>query len=930
MTFRNASVRNGRLLLRRCCHSRATCLSTPAGRMPKVGIGGPDDAGTAARQEAALSSKWARARAKVLPVAALVAKKPTSTKKPARSKAQASRVSGKHIFSSSYLYFVLLERSWWFCIMLSLSAYLFAILLCALLAATATIINGKESLEIEHGISTAQWELCFRFAAAHIITMGGGDVHPLDTWGYVLAWLQQVLGILVNVVIFTAVLAKFTAPQSDLVWSEVAVVRKRDSVPHFLVRVGNLRCHTLYSPSIRLTLLRQHKTQEGEKFFRRYDLEVDQPATVSGIHTVAHAITAESPLAELLESGALRASMDAAAAVKPGKSRSKTKSERLSIHAVIQAFDNVYGSDLSATTTFSRGSVHFDASFADMLTTVNGKQSINWDAFNVSVPLTAALRLELSTQKLSALKRRAHEVGVDRRRLEEADDEDDIKETVISLILEKLGPQASPSNHIAPPVQPDSTVAIVERSPAPSRPAIRSDANLRLTPAPTVAKPSRIKAQGKVPALLNFSMEGDPEPAVPPTPGRPYLSCGSARASYGEKGGVLDAGAPRSPLMPYCPYCLRLMLLLSEGGAEYETIKIDSGDKQEWYAKLGLGFPAVWGRPGGPDDTSWVGESQEIRARWVAAHKGVARANVLRSPVSEEEVHRMGDVLLFGGIVGRMVGTREAKATGMAKWMLCQTVGTDAAEALVKAIADAPEGESEEYVAAVAAARQASEARLLETLEKVAQLLSEAEGRGGFLGGATPDPADCVLVTAAWAVKAVFDSGLATVDNATGGLSAAGFGTLENYVQRWCARSSWEKVFGSSDAFNANIVREFANMMGKATDVCPPESLRRFCLRARHMCPMYRAMLKAQGKSPNAIYSPAARKKDAMVPKAEMEPAARKGIECTSPVGEAPKVQVRHSSESTPSARPLEHLDQDSDDDDVRSDSDSDDAAICT
>ena len=96
--------------------------------------------------------------------------------------------------------------------------------------------------------------------------------------------------------------------------------------------------------------------------------------------------------------------------------------------------------------------------------------------------------------------------------------------------------------------------------------------------------------------------------------------------------------------------------------------------------------------------------------------------NALRSPVSEDEVHRMGDVLLFGGIAGRMLGTRVSKGMGMAKWFLSQTVGGDAAEALLKAIHDAPEGNSEEYVAAVAAAKQATEARLLETMEKVAQL----------------------------------------------------------------------------------------------------------------------------------------------------------------------------------------------------------------
>ena len=39
--------------------------------------------------------------------------------------------------------------------------------------------------------------------------------------------------------------------------------------------------------------------------------------------------------------------------------------------------------------------------------------------------------------KLSALKRRAREAGVDEEKLEEADDEDDIKAAVVGLIVAK-------------------------------------------------------------------------------------------------------------------------------------------------------------------------------------------------------------------------------------------------------------------------------------------------------------------------------------------------------------------------------------------------------------------------------------------------------------------------------------------------------------
>ena len=47
----------------------------------------------------------------------------------------------------------------------------------------------------------------------------------------------------------------------------------------------------------------------------------------------------------------------------------------------------------------------------------------------------AQLRAELEGMKLSALKRRAREAGVDEEKLEEADDEDDIKAAVVGLIV---------------------------------------------------------------------------------------------------------------------------------------------------------------------------------------------------------------------------------------------------------------------------------------------------------------------------------------------------------------------------------------------------------------------------------------------------------------------------------------------------------------
>lgn len=649
------------------------------------------------------SDKWQRARSKTAAIAAF--------KRPVRPVAKGSRVAQK--LSGSYIYFLVLERSWWYAIALALGLYAVSIVACALLATTARLVNTQRDLEEAILDAVApRWEKCLRFAAAHVLTMSGGNVVPVDTWSHALSWLQIAVGLLVNVFVFSVVVAKFQAPHSDLVWSGGCVLLSRDGVPHLLMRVGNLRCHTLYSPRVRLTLLRRHVTNEGESFFRRDDLVVDQPATVSGIHTVAHAISGGSPLRELYESGTLQRSLRAAADDAPS----------LLIHAVIQAFDNVYGGDLSATHTYGKESL-LEGAFADMIRSDKGRVTIDWDAFNATVSLG-----ELARRKGSS------------------------------------------------PVR-----------------------------------------------------DADPEPPAP-QPGRPYISCGSARASYGTAG-ALDGGAPRSALELYCPYSTRLCLLLAEGGVEFEIVKIDLTAVQSWYSaafKPG-DAPAMWGTPGGKPGEGWVGGSKECRDRAVAEHEGVRKANEARASMSEAEVASFGETLIFGGLAPRIAGSSHPKGSKVSAFMLKKTLGVEkATELLVR----------EDKENAMDEARSACRERFKGALHDVAKLLAGAVGRG-FLGGKNPDPSDINLGGAVYTVKALLDSGLADVE-------ASMPPELERYLERWCRRDSWMKIYGTGQTFNAVIVRSFANKLCTvAPDVCSPESVRAACDRARVLDPRYQALLKS-------------------------------------------------------------------------------------
>ena len=106
--------------------------------------------------------------------------------------------------------------------------YVISIAACALLATTARLANTQRELEEDILDAVApRWEKCLRFAAAHILTMSEGSVVPIDRWSHVLSWIMIALGLLVNVFVFSVVVAKFQAPQSDLVWSSGCVILSR-------------------------------------------------------------------------------------------------------------------------------------------------------------------------------------------------------------------------------------------------------------------------------------------------------------------------------------------------------------------------------------------------------------------------------------------------------------------------------------------------------------------------------------------------------------------------------------------------------------------------------------------------------------------------------------------------------------------------------
>jgi len=116
----------------------------------------------------------------------------------------------------------------------------------------------------------------FFFSVQTMATIGYGVMHPTTPLANVLVTMEALLGLL-GVAMATGVLfAKFARPSSQLVFSNVAVVGMREGVPCLMFRVANVRVNHVAEATMKVALVRNERTLEGERVRRWHDLPLQR------------------------------------------------------------------------------------------------------------------------------------------------------------------------------------------------------------------------------------------------------------------------------------------------------------------------------------------------------------------------------------------------------------------------------------------------------------------------------------------------------------------------------------------------------------------------------------------------------------------------------------------------------------------------------
>ncbi len=138
----------------------------------------------------------------------------------------------------------------------------------------------------------------FFFSVQTLATVGYGHMYPHTLYGHVVTTLEIMTGIFLLAVMTGLIFVRFSRPTARMLFSKSAVIAALNGRPTLMVRIGNLRHHTMAEAEFRIMFHRDEPLLEGGDFryFYNLKLQFNRLAAFPAALTLRHVIDEESPL----------------------------------------------------------------------------------------------------------------------------------------------------------------------------------------------------------------------------------------------------------------------------------------------------------------------------------------------------------------------------------------------------------------------------------------------------------------------------------------------------------------------------------------------------------------------------------------------------------------------------------------------------------
>ena len=259
------------------------------------------------------------------------------------------------------LYHYLLTSSWWVLFLVILASYLTA----NAVFATCYVLDG--------GVDNARpgnFRDAFFFSVQTMATIGYGRMVPVSTFSNIVVTLEALFGLVTLALATGLMFAKFSRPRARVLFSRYAVVGMRDGVRSLMVRLANERATGLVEANLRLVLLRDETTTEGEPIRRFHTLHLTRGASAvfALSWTVVHPIDESSPLF--------------------GQTPESLKASDSQLLAALVGVEEATGQMVHVRYSWTADLILYDHRFRDILTrTPSGGRALHYERFHEVEPV---------------------------------------------------------------------------------------------------------------------------------------------------------------------------------------------------------------------------------------------------------------------------------------------------------------------------------------------------------------------------------------------------------------------------------------------------------------------------------------------------------------------------------------------------------------
>jgi inward rectifier potassium channel len=200
----------------------------------------------------------------------------------------------------------------------------------------------------------------FFFSVQTMATIGYGAMAPKTTYAHVLVTVEAILGLFGTALATGVVFAKFARPTARVSWSDIALLTKRNGIPHLILRVANARQNQIVEASISLCALKFEATSEGDRMRRYYDMPLvrSQNPIFAMTWTVMHPIDENSPLYNMTYEDMVEG--------------------RIEILAILTGLDSTFGQTIHARFAYATEDIRQNARFKDIVVELpDGTRQVN-------------------------------------------------------------------------------------------------------------------------------------------------------------------------------------------------------------------------------------------------------------------------------------------------------------------------------------------------------------------------------------------------------------------------------------------------------------------------------------------------------------------------------------------------------------------------